>query len=352
VKGDIVVDSGNLYINNGSLVAENDLRIQAKNSDGTYGYSIGNLNMTNANDKVTVNGSFYMQGQYDQSSSLTNGALEVKRNFSQIGDINSFSRSNFNASGNHKVVLSGISTQRVSFDTPDYSGFNILVLNKDINTGYEFSKIPCWRELYLGTIKNYIVTFDSNEGSTVAIQAVPAEAKSSIPQQPTKASFTFGGWYKENTFVNLFDIENTPITENITLYAKWNIITGLTVKVTAINGSISGVSESYKYGGIVILTALPVEDYIFHSWTDKAGNILSTNQTYVFNITDNVELNANFTDIYDINKDGRVSIEDLALVAQNYSTRGTDANWNSEIDFNKDGKVDIFDLVICSKKIK
>lgn len=127
--------------------------------------------------------------------------------------------------------------------------------------------------------------------------------------------------------------------------------TGFTVNVTAVNGRITGLLNQYNNGDAVTLTAVSAEGYTFKNWTDKSGNILSTNPVYSFTINDNIELNANFIDNCDINKNGKVDILDLAAVAKNYNVKNTDVNWASSLDFNKDGKIDIFDLVFCSKKI-
>ena len=54
----------------------------------------------------------------------------------------------------------------------------------------------------------------------------------------------------------------------------------------------------------------------------------------------------------DIDRDGKVSIMDLASVAQNYNVKSTQANWNPRFDFNKDNIVDIFDLVTCSRRLE
>ncbi|MBR5577689.1 MAG: InlB B-repeat-containing protein, partial [Lachnospiraceae bacterium] len=41
------------------------------------------------------------------------------------------------------------------------------------------------------------------------------------PADPTYEGFEFKGWYKEETFTTLWNFENDTVTENQTLYAKW-----------------------------------------------------------------------------------------------------------------------------------
>ena len=43
------------------------------------------------------------------------------------------------------------------------------------------------------------------------------------PQEPTNPGYTFAGWYPDTQYDNPFDFANTPINEDITLYAKWDI---------------------------------------------------------------------------------------------------------------------------------
>ena len=72
-----------------------------------------------------------------------------------------------------------------------------------------------------GTPVVYTITFNSNDGTSVAPQNVNAGEKLTEPTPaPTKVGFTFVGWYEDSTFSKKFDF-NTPITDSMTLYAKW-----------------------------------------------------------------------------------------------------------------------------------
>lgn len=68
----------------------------------------------------------------------------------------------------------------------------------------------------------YTVTFDSNGGSAVeSITGIVSGSRITLPQEPTKESLSFIGWYIDENLQNKFN-ENDPITSNITLYAKWS----------------------------------------------------------------------------------------------------------------------------------
>lgn len=76
------------------------------------------------------------------------------------------------------------------------------------------------------TIEKYTVTFNSLGGSDVTSVEVNKDEKVAKPTDPVKntegdTKYEFAGWFKEEACTNEFDFENTPITSNTTLYAKW-----------------------------------------------------------------------------------------------------------------------------------
>ena len=71
------------------------------------------------------------------------------------------------------------------------------------------------------TPDTYTVTFDANgHGTAPAAQTVEDGKTATKPADPTASGWTFKGWYKDKDCKNAFDF-STPITGNITLYAKW-----------------------------------------------------------------------------------------------------------------------------------
>ncbi|WP_291753735.1 InlB B-repeat-containing protein, partial [Lysinibacillus sp. UBA5990] len=68
----------------------------------------------------------------------------------------------------------------------------------------------------------YTVSFNTDGGSAVSNQSVPHGGKVTIPEvEPTKVGYTFGGWYKDIGHTETYDFTSV-ITENTTIYAKWN----------------------------------------------------------------------------------------------------------------------------------
>lgn len=67
----------------------------------------------------------------------------------------------------------------------------------------------------------YTVTFDTRGGSTIKAQNVLSGQFAAKPEDPNKDGCTFIGWYcGETGFSQLFDFAS-PITGNVTIYAKW-----------------------------------------------------------------------------------------------------------------------------------
>jgi uncharacterized repeat protein (TIGR02543 family) len=83
------------------------------------------------------------------------------------------------------------------------------------------------------TVNQYTVTYDSNGGSAVASQSVDYDTAAALPSAPTKAYYNFGGWYTDQALTQSYDFA-TPVTKNITLYAKWTDHQ-YTVNQTALN---------------------------------------------------------------------------------------------------------------------
>ncbi|HWP98229.1 MAG TPA: InlB B-repeat-containing protein, partial [Syntrophomonadaceae bacterium] len=68
---------------------------------------------------------------------------------------------------------------------------------------------------------HWTVTFDGQGGSPdISTTQVRDGDPVTPPDKPTRSAYDFGGWYPDTNYVTLFDF-NTPITKDITLYARW-----------------------------------------------------------------------------------------------------------------------------------
>lgn len=66
----------------------------------------------------------------------------------------------------------------------------------------------------------FSVTFDAGRGISVDSQAVAYGSTATEPTVPSRYDYTFGGWYTDEEYKTAYDF-TTPVTADITLYAKW-----------------------------------------------------------------------------------------------------------------------------------
>ena len=73
----------------------------------------------------------------------------------------------------------------------------------------------------LGAVESWTVAFNSNGGSVCDTKFVAtADGKLVKPADPMRDGCTFGGWYTDEACTQAYDF-STPVTANLTLYAKW-----------------------------------------------------------------------------------------------------------------------------------
>lgn len=211
VTGSFTQINGSMKLNGGSLTVGGSYGLQS--AEG--GTAPSTLNMSNANDKLTVGGDFIFKST--GSNTLTNGVLTVS------GNITDGSSSGFKASMQHKTVLNGDNHQTV--DMPSGT-FNILELTRSMSN-YTFTKNNCWVKL-ISTAGNTTDLADC----TVSLSA---------------SSYTYDGAAKKPSVTVKYGSKTlTQGTDYTVTYAK-NVNAGTaTVTVKGI-GSYSGtVNKSFK----------------------------------------------------------------------------------------------------------
>jgi uncharacterized repeat protein (TIGR02543 family) len=116
----------------------------------------------------------------------------------------------------------------------------------------------------------YTVSFVTNGGSSIdPIVGLTSGSTITLPANPTRASYVFGGWYTDSSLTTAF-VATTPITASINLYAKWTATTDDTTK------TVKSIKATYSGGNIVV------------------GNSISkSNVTVTATYTDNTTANVN-----------------------------------------------------------
>ena len=203
--------------------------------------------------KIYINGAgtihewrFYSSGNGTLNISVANG-YELVSAKAQIAT------ANYGAA--NEVNLT-VANNTVSYST----GANFNVRSLDIT--YRAEGAP-----------SYTVTFNTNGGSIINSQRVIEDGTVSIPEDPVKESteyynYTFDSWYLDADSNNEYDFD-TPVTGNITLYAKW-IQTNRTAR-DVIENTLTKSSLAYRY---VSETSNVTDTFVKASFD-------STNNTYV-----------------------------------------------------------------------
>ena len=140
--------------------------------------------------------------------------------------------------------------------------FNGKVTNKnDISDSPEETPAKISGGTFNGeVIGAYTVTFQSEGGSEVASQ-IRANAPAARPADPTKEGHTFIGWYNGESEWNF----ETPVTENLTLTAKWQLNRYTITFDTAGGSEVPSITQDY--GTAITAPANPTKTgYTFAGW--------------------------------------------------------------------------------------
>ncbi|PYG87809.1 putative repeat protein (TIGR02543 family) [Ruminiclostridium sufflavum DSM 19573] len=161
------------------------------------------------------------------------------------------------ANFSQRVVFDSVGGSAVEEQTVDYNGIITAPAGNPQKTGFNFAgwykepecinawdfssgRVTGYTVLYAGwTAKTYIVSFDADGGSSVPdITDAAYGSTISKPVSPSKELFSFKGWYKEPELLNTWNFSADIVTENITLYAGWQVNSTYTVEFDVGGGSI------------------------------------------------------------------------------------------------------------------
>lgn len=125
------------------------------------------------------------------------------------------------------------------------------------------------------------VTFDTQGGSTISPET--SDLNNTITQpspDPAKDGCTFGGWYKDALCTTVWDFATDQVTQDTTLYAKWDI-TYYTITLPVpdnflINGAASEIitkpDTTIMYGSAFVFKIEPEAGYGQSTPVIKAGS--------------------------------------------------------------------------------
>jgi uncharacterized repeat protein (TIGR02543 family) len=148
------------------------------------------------------------------------------------------------------------------------------------------------------TINKYKVSFDSQGGSAVSDIEAQYDATISEPLSPTRAGYTFSGWYKEASCVNPWSFSSDKVKSDTKLYAKWADNAKCTIKAAPNKKSYGSVQGAGKYnkGILATLTAIPKSGYRFVKWIEGSKTVGKSYQ-YTFTAAKDSSFKAEFAAI-------------------------------------------------------
>ncbi|MDE7184920.1 MAG: InlB B-repeat-containing protein [Lachnospiraceae bacterium] len=112
----------------------------------------------------------------------------------------------------------------------------------------------------------YTVTFVSDDGVVLLAASVIENENIELPDPPVKEGFVFENWYKETACENKWDFENDTVTEDLTLYAKWTVLS-YTVSFDLQGQGTPIPSISADHGTLLTAPDAPTaEGYVFEGW--------------------------------------------------------------------------------------
>ena len=143
----------------------------------------------------------------------------------------------------------------------------------------------------------YTITFETDSGSACEQLSVNSgqslnEANLSLPT-PEKTGYTFVGWFVDSQKTQEFNL-NIKITQNQTLYAKWDVNQYTITYISNIAGEEFTNTITQDYGTVIDIPDSPKEGYMFGGWyADKSFKLSLVNKTMP---ADNLTLYANWVD--------------------------------------------------------
>lgn len=172
------------------------------------------------------------------------------------------------SSGSYTLDSDGNLT--LDFSAEDKADATATLENDVITLTYEGATMRFLKKLL------YTVSFNTNDGSTIADVTVVNGKTLAKPADPTREGYIFVGWYTDSQFTTPFAFGTQPITATTTLYAQWSVDSGEAVHTVTLDPNYDGAAAleplTTKGGKVYDLPTLTREGYEFRGWWFSTGN--------------------------------------------------------------------------------
>ena len=244
---------------------------------------------TNPNYSFTVTGNASYVAHFQQST--TNYNITATANPSNAGTITGSgtyaagSTCTLHANANNGYVfLNWIESGAVVSTNATYS-FTVTG-NRNLAAVFDVATI------------NYTITAtaEPSNGGTVSGGGTYASGSTCTLRATAASGYQFVNWTKNGSLVSTHPDYSFTVTGNATYVAHFEEIPSeytITASADPINGGAVSGAGTYTAGTTCVLSAMPNDGYVFESWT-KSGNVVSTNPSYSFTVTENADYVAHF----------------------------------------------------------
>lgn len=298
-----------------------------------------NVSASPNNGGSVSGGGYYNQGQTCTVSATANSGYTFT-NWTENGTVVSTSANYTFTVNTNRTLVANFSAQQQSYTvnvsaSPSnggtasgggtYNQGQTCTVSAVANNGYTFTN---WTEngTVISTNANYSFTVNTNRtlvanftqipSYTITVTADPANggtvsgggtylngATCNITASPN-TGFIFENWTKNGMVVSTNPSFSFTITENATFVAHFIVQTNtftITASADPVEGGFVTGSGNYEQGTVCTLTATPNMGYEFVNWT-KNGAVVSTNNSFSFNVMENASYVAHLSFVTGIEK--------------------------------------------------
>ena len=206
-------------------------RLQAtKAEDEEYNPKTAEITVTVARAPLTITA-------HDQEVTVDDTMPELTYTVSGLVNNDTFSNPTISCPANNDTSVAGRYTISISGGT----------LDNEANYDVRYKSGTLTIDTVAPT--TYTVTFNSMGGTAVGPQEIMAGERVKEPEDPTRDSYHFAGWYSDAGYSRAWSFSD-PVQGNMTLYAKWDYkqpVYNIKGSVTG-DGSAVGVEVTLKRG--------------------------------------------------------------------------------------------------------
>lgn len=161
----------------------------------------------------------------------------------------------------------------IMLDSPTKEGYNFVGwFNNELCSGNPISIIQKGTignlELFAKWVPiNYTISYELNEGENHPSNPLTynIEGNDIVLENPSRSGCEFLGWYTDSTFDNQIYSIKTSILEDITIYAKWKILT-YNITYNLNGGSSTSLRKTYNVTNSFTLAIPLLNGAVFDGW--------------------------------------------------------------------------------------